>query len=169
MESLISSLDKVAQILSSLLHYLSNTILLFMTFLITFNVIGRYFFNQPILGAFELTEQSSALLVFFALAVTHQYKEHIAIGFLVDKLSVKLRHSIEGIIEVVIFIVVLVMSWAVLQEAFRMMNRGVTTSDLSLVVYPFIIVASAGLLIFALTAFTNSLKHFVKVVSTHES
>ncbi|MGJ9385275.1 TRAP transporter small permease [Salipaludibacillus sp. CF4.18] len=73
--------------------------------MITIDVIGRYFFNKPISGSFELTELGSAILVFFALAITHKYKEHNAIGFIVDKLSHKARNIIEGIIELFISVV----------------------------------------------------------------
>ncbi|MGJ9385274.1 hypothetical protein [Salipaludibacillus sp. CF4.18] len=56
------------------------------------------------------------------------------------------------------------MSLTIFIEAMRLMGRNLTTSDLSLPVYPFIIIASVGSFAFALVALTNGLKHFVKAV-----
>ncbi|WP_158734770.1 TRAP transporter small permease [Alteribacillus sp. YIM 98480] len=164
MKQFINGLEKMVNVLSLVLHHISNVILCIVTFLITFDVIGRFFFNQPIKGAFELTELGSAILVFFTFAITHKYKEHIAIGFAVDKLPHRIRHVMEGCIEWFICVMVSLMSWHIFNEAMRTMGRNVTTSDLNLTVYPFIIIASIGSFVFAFVALTSGLKHFVKAV-----
>ncbi len=54
--------------------------ILFMMMLLTVaDVIGRYFFNFPIAGTFELTEVMLSLLVFFSIAYTQIHKGHIAL------------------------------------------------------------------------------------------
>ncbi|SDI98862.1 TRAP transporter small permease [Alteribacillus bidgolensis] len=164
MKRFISRLEEAVNVVNLILHHIANIVLCFVMLLITFDVIGRFFFNQPITGSFELTELGSAILVFFTFAITHKYKEHIAIGFAVDKMPHRVRHIIEGCIEWFIFVVIAFMSWHILNEAIRTMGRNVTTSDLSLPVYPFIIIASIGSFVFALIALTSGLKHFVKAV-----
>ncbi|RSL33112.1 TRAP transporter small permease [Salibacterium salarium] len=160
----LNLVEKIIDTISNVLHYISNVVLCLMMLIISFDVIGRSFFGQPITGSFELTELSSALLVFFSFAIAHKYKEHIAIGFVVDKLPEKVRHFVEGAIEVLIFFVIIIMSWQIYNDAVRVMGRNAVTSDLSLPVYPFIILICVGSVAFALLALSNSFKHFARVV-----
>src|SRR5690625_4609307 len=128
MVNFIKKFDKIIDIFNKTLHRVSNFILLFITFLITFDVIGRFFFNRPIMGAYEITELSTGLLVFFAFAATHKYKEHIAIGFLIDRSSARFKNIIEGFIEMFVFIVLCAMGWRMFLDALRSIERNVTTS-----------------------------------------
>lgn len=53
-------------------------LLLFSLILVTcVDVIGRYFFSAPLRGAFEITELLLAALVFTALPLTTERREHI--------------------------------------------------------------------------------------------
>lgn len=70
-------------------HLLQNTLgvgaalLLFSLILITcVDVVGRYFFSAPLKGAFEVTEILLAALVFTALPLTTERKEHIEVDLL---------------------------------------------------------------------------------------
>ncbi|MCG7335786.1 TRAP transporter small permease [Sporosarcina sp. ACRSM] len=164
MVQLLKKLDNLLNKLSSLQLLISNALLIFMMLIISFDVIGRNFFNKPLAGTFEMTELSSALLVFFALAMTHRYKEHISIDFAVAKLPAKAKHLLDGIIELVIFITVVIMANQVLANAIRIMERKTTTSDLGWPIYPFYYVATFGLAIFALVALASAIQYFALAV-----
>ncbi len=133
-------------------------------FLTTFDVIGRALFNHSITGAYELTELGSAIVIFFTLAVTHKYKEHVAVGFLVDKLSAKKKAMIEGLVDLFIFVLILIMSFQLINEAMRLMERGTTTTDLGLPIYTFILIVSIGSFIFAFVALANGIKSMIEAV-----
>ena len=49
-------LDKVVNPLSRVCHGIGSVILAFMMFITAADVCLRYFFNRPIMGAYELTE-----------------------------------------------------------------------------------------------------------------
>lgn len=164
MKSLTNGLESGLHVVNLVLHHISNATLFLVTFLITFGVIGRFFFGQPITGAYELTEQGSAILVFFTLAIAHQYHEHVSVGFIVDKLPLKARCIVEGIIEWFVFIVIIFMSWYMIQDGIRTMGRNITTSDLGLPVHPFIMIAAIGGFAFALTALVKGMQHFIRAV-----
>jgi len=51
--------------LSTYLSYVGNFALAAMMLLTTADVIGRYFFNAPVLGAYEITEYLMLIMVFF--------------------------------------------------------------------------------------------------------
>lgn len=57
------------------------------------DVIMRYFFNHPIFGAFEITEISMGLIVFFALPMMIRARENITVTVLFDSFPPPLRRA----------------------------------------------------------------------------
>jgi TRAP-type C4-dicarboxylate transport system permease small subunit len=55
------------------------------------DVIMRYFFNKPIFGAFEITEISMGLIVFFALPMMIRARENITVTVLFDNFPAPIR------------------------------------------------------------------------------
>ena len=55
------------------------------------DVIMRYFFNRPIYGAFEITEISMGLIVFFALPMMIRARENITVTVLFDNFPAAMR------------------------------------------------------------------------------
>ena len=70
----IERIHKKMEWLSSNLSYLGSIALFAMMSLTTVDVVGRYFFNKPVLGAFELTEFLVLILIFSFLAPARQRK-----------------------------------------------------------------------------------------------
>ncbi|WP_096438837.1 TRAP transporter small permease [Alteribacter populi] len=154
--------DSIVMKLTRVLHYVSNGILVFIMLCISADVIGRSLFGRPIAGALELTESGTALLVFFALAMTHKHHEHIAIGFLVDKLPNKLQNRLLSVMQFVIFIVLVLITYYLFENGTRLFARHTVTSDLGLPVYIFTYLAAVGTLLFAFVAFSHGVKYAVK-------
>lgn len=57
------------------------------------DVVMRYFFNRPIVGAFEVTEITMGLLVFFALPVMIRRRENIVVNVVHDMLPPRARRA----------------------------------------------------------------------------
>jgi TRAP-type transport system small permease protein len=157
-ETILNKIVKIQQLIA-------NLVLLMMMALITFDVIGRNLINSPLKGAYELTELNSALLVFFALAMTHKVGEHIKIDFLTDRLKEGTRNRLFGIIEIVISVVLFLMAWQIFDNGLRMMVRNSATTDLGLPVHPFIFIIAFTIIIFMLTAFFKAIAYFRLAVS----
>ncbi|AXF55204.1 TRAP transporter small permease [Salicibibacter kimchii] len=146
------------------LQFVSNLLLFGIMLLIPLDVIGRYFFNRPVTGALELTELATGTLVFLSLAITHYYNEHVSVDFIVDKMPKRARNVLLTIIEFVIFILLIVMMTQLFSNALQYIDRGTTSGDLSIPVYPFIMLAAISVLVFALVALGKSAKHLIKAV-----
>ena len=58
-----------------------------MVALTVFDVGGRYFFNAPISGGYEISEILMGLTVFAALPLASRAENHLAIGLLTDRLT----------------------------------------------------------------------------------
>lgn len=61
----------------------------------TLDVAGRYFFNRPLYGAFEVTEISMGLIVFTALPLALMRREMITVSVISDALPPALRRTID--------------------------------------------------------------------------
>lgn len=87
-------------------------ILLFVMMTLTFvDVIGRYFFNSPVKGSYELTEVLLAVSVFAALPLTTLRREHVTVS-LVDRLFRGVGRVIQQLLIGVVSVVLLAgMAW----------------------------------------------------------
>lgn len=164
MAQTLKMLDNLLEKLIGLQQLIANCLLIFMMLIISFDVLGRNIFNKPLSGTFEMTELTSALLVFFALAMTHRHKENISIDFVVVKLPDKARNLLQGFVEIIIFATIVFMANHVLGNAFRIMARKTTTSDLGLPIYPFLFISTFALGVFALVALASAIKYWALAV-----
>lgn len=162
-------MKKIVSTVSKLMSFVAQMVLLIVMLLITFDVFGRYFFNKPIKGTFELTELGLALMVFFGLAITHWHKEHVEIDFLLEKLSKKSIVIIDAIINAIIAISVFIVSWKMLEYAHRVNISNTVTGDLRLPVNIFIIIAALGMFVFGLVALTRMIRLITKEARENDS
>lgn len=58
------------------------------------DVVGRYFFNAPLGGAFELTQIFLAALVFVSLPLTTLHGGHVEVDLLLPFLPYNVRHAL---------------------------------------------------------------------------
>lgn len=152
--------EKILNKVIDIQQFISNIFLIFIMSIITFDVLGRNLLNKPLKGTYEMTELGAALLVFFALAITHRKDDHITIDFFVERFSEKVRNIINGIVEIVIAVILFIMSKNIFDNALRMMERKTTTTDLALSLYPFLFLITFTLIIFALTAIFKAINYF---------
>ena len=60
-----------------------------MTLLTTVDVVGRYFLNRPLAGAFELTELAMGAMVFFSLPLVTLRREQVTVDLLAGAVPVR--------------------------------------------------------------------------------
>ena len=72
----------LGRILHASFGVLAALLLLAMTGLTTLDVVGRYLFNSPVTGAFELTELMLAALIFAGLPLATERDEHVDVDLL---------------------------------------------------------------------------------------
>lgn len=102
---IINGLEKITYSLNKITHSISKIVLFFLMFLTFADVVGRYFFNKPVTGSYELTGLALALIIFFSLGTTQIKKEHIEIDFLINKLPMKIQESLNIVKYFILFIV----------------------------------------------------------------
>ena len=68
---------------------LSAVSIFIMLVLVVANVIGRYLFNAPITGAFEITESLLVVSIMLGLALTQYYDGHIRVTILTRRMPAR--------------------------------------------------------------------------------
>src|SRR5437016_8391189 len=81
--------------------------------LTTADVIGRYIFNWPLRGAFELTELMLLTLIFAGLPLASRADEHVTLDFIDMILAEKGRLLLRRLIDFICGIIILGLAWRV--------------------------------------------------------
>ncbi|QIM47893.1 TRAP transporter small permease [Pusillimonas sp. DMV24BSW_D] len=98
--------------------------LLIMMSLMFADVLGRYFFSNPISGAYELTEILLALVVFFALPLVTHEKGHITVALFDAWLSDTIKRIKSLAINLTMVVIQGVMTWRLYLHASDMIAYG---------------------------------------------
>ncbi len=108
MEKFARSVDKIRKVFS----HGAMIALLGMMMLGTTDVLGRYLFNRPITGTFEIFEILLPVLILFSLADTQSMDEHLTAG-VIDffRFKPETRTKIRFGVQVLVFCLFLLIIW----------------------------------------------------------
>lgn len=138
-------------------------LLLFSLILITcVDVVGRYFFSAPLSGAFEITEILLAALVFTALPLTTERKEHIEVDLLNVVLSDSTKRYFSAFAGLFSAALLTTLAWRLASHALTSAEHGATTNALGIPLAPFGFLAAFSCLVSAFIAFLRG------IYSTHD-
>ena len=113
------------------------------------DVVGRYFFNKPVTGGFEMTEMLLAALIFAGLPLVTLRGDHITVD-LFDAVTPEWMFRIQHVVATLIGAACTgYLAWRLGLRADELASRGETTSQLG---FPIAWLAWAMSLLMALTA-----------------
>ena len=118
--------------------------------LTTADVIGRYIFNWPLRGAFEVTELLLLALIFAGLPLASRADEHVTLDFIDMILGERGRLLLRRLVDLACGLLLLGLAWRVFIKAGKIAGYGDTTEVLRLPVGPIVyfmvaMVALAGI------------------------
>lgn len=155
-------IDRGIHRLSFILAVISGAILALMMFLTVADVILRYFFNKPILGAFELTEFMMVMMVFSGLAYNQVRKGNIGVDVVVNKLRDRARR-IAGVIASLLGLGLFVlMTWRVVVYGLKIMREHQISRELGLPISPIIFLTAFFTAVLCLVLLLDVVKHLAK-------
>jgi len=139
--------------LHRLFEPLVSIALFFMMVLTFFDVIGRYLFNSPIIGALELTEFSMAIVIFLGLVLLTSQEGHVTVDLIDNFVPDKIKPIQKIIINLINLAVMFVISWQLWIKAGDAAGYGDRTEYLMMPLSPLIFFMSimtgiAGLILF---------------------
>jgi TRAP-type C4-dicarboxylate transport system permease small subunit len=129
------------------LSYLGAFALFAMMCLTTVDVVGRYLFNRPITGVFEITEYLVLILIFSFLGYTQSQKGHVAVDILLPLLPPKLKKLADVANHLVCLILMGLITWMGVLKALELKEVGEASPNLHIPAYPFAIYLVLGCLI----------------------
>lgn len=137
-KKILHVLLKILQNLSTYLAYIGAFSLFCMMCLTIADVAGRYIFNKPVLGAFELTEFMVLVLIFSFLAYTQAHKSHVSVDLFMMFFPRKLKAYIEIFNHLACLAIMILITWMGYAKALEMMETGESSPNLALPSYPFV-------------------------------
>jgi len=138
--------------LASLVTYIGYLAIMVMMFLVVADVIARFAFNRPLMGANEIVAFSLGILVFSALAWTEAEGLNVVIPILYDRLSSGIQKPVAVFINFLNFAILALMTWQLFAYAQQQRAGGEVSAVLTLPTYPFIYFATLGSCLFAVVA-----------------
>jgi TRAP-type C4-dicarboxylate transport system permease small subunit len=125
-------LNRFDKLVTPLLSGVAAIILFVMMMLTCCDVIGRYFLNAPVYGAFEMTELLLACLIFTGLPLVTLRQEHICVDVL-DGITpdwmLRILHIVASFVAAV---ATSYLAWRLCLRGANMLAAGETTAQLKL-------------------------------------
>jgi TRAP-type C4-dicarboxylate transport system permease small subunit len=143
-------LPRAVRVVERLLEITGGLIIMGLMLLTTVDVIGRYLFNSPVRGAFELTELTLAVLIFAGVPLVSRAQEHIVVDLLEQRMSPAVRAALGRLADLVSALMLVGLARMLWVKAQRISQAGDYTSVLQVPYAPFVVlmavlVAIAGL------------------------
>ena len=130
---------------------MTSAVVLFAMMLVTaLDVAGRYLFNKPIGGGFELTEILLAALIYCGLPLVSARREHIVIDTFDPLFSRAVKRGLDMVAEVVCAVALAGVGWLIFLRANRVLEYGDTTSVLKLPIAPVVYLMAVMITVAAL-------------------
>lgn len=110
----------------------AGVMILAMMVVTSIDVGGRYFFNRPLHGGYEITEILMGLVIFAGMPLATAAREHITVNFLESVLSRRRRQWQAAIGDLVCAVVAAIMAWRIFERGSGLVRVGETTLQLGI-------------------------------------
>jgi TRAP-type C4-dicarboxylate transport system permease small subunit len=118
------------------LGFTSASVLFLMMLITAIDVVGRYLFNAPLPGGFEVTELLLAALIYCGLPLVSRRREHIVIDTFDPWFSPRFKRALDMIAEVICALTLAGVGYLIFKRAVRVADYGDTTTVLKLPLAP---------------------------------
>ena len=152
-----SGLEK-SGVITRVLGWISCICVFFMMLLTTVDVVLRYIFNSPLIGAYEVSEFMMVIIVFFSMAYTQFRKGHVAVDILVSRLSQRKQALVDLFNHVVTIVILLLITWRSSLTALELADTMETTGTVPIPVFPFQFVVAFGCLAMGIELIRDCIK-----------
>ena len=136
---------KVNDAINAASNEIAAVMIMVVMFLTSADIIGRYFFNKPVMGAYEITLGLMVFIVFLAFAYTQRVGANMRALILVSRLPKNLQTALNVfalLAGAFIFGIITYMGWGYAMGSFH--AREFMTGSLALPLYPIKIAVPVG-------------------------
>lgn len=165
----IKAVSEKLGLISTVLAYVGALSLFGIMCLTTADVAGRYLFNAPILGVFELTEFMVLILIFSFLAYTQFAKSHVSVDLLVSIFPEKLRKYVALFNHSLCLILMGLITYMGFKRALELVEFGEASPNLGVPYYPFVFFLVLGCVVMCIEYIRDLLGLFADRKETVDS
>ncbi len=163
---MLKTIFKIIDGVNKLFVNAAALVLFGMMLMTSLDVVGRYLFNAPLTGVFELTEFMMVCVVFLAMAYTQAGKGHVAVDLVVNRFPEKIRESISVINYLISFLVMALIAWKSVERGFEVMRAGECSGTLGIPVHPFVFIVALGAGGMCLELLKNAVTELMEMVTS---
>jgi len=126
------------------------------------DVVGRYAFNKPILGAFEMTEFMVLVVVFSFLAYAQSQNAHVTVDLLVDQFPRTGQKVVSLINHLCCLLLFVLITWKGYDKVIETLGGGDKPLNLPIPDWPFVLFMTIGCLVMCIEYLRDVIKVFSK-------
>jgi len=148
--SVINTFDSVLKKIEKALSFIAMLLLLGFMLVGTANVIARFVFSSPIIGATEISQLMMAGSFLLALAITQANKQHTAMTDIVKRYPEKVRHAVEFAVLFVALVLFGIMTWRSSLGVYNIWQYGEVVEVIRIPAAPFRLLLPVGTFVLCL-------------------
>jgi TRAP-type C4-dicarboxylate transport system permease small subunit len=156
LENSIGRMQRVLDKITTGVSWVGAGALVLMVLIVVANVVGRYLFRKPVLGAVEMVGLLTVITVFCVLAFTEAKGAHIVVDILVSRLHGRTKAILASIMALLGAVFFIIMGW----QGWNLMLSNLSpfvrvTGVLSIPFAPFMLIMAFGFVLFGLELFVH--------------
>ena len=147
-----------------MVSYVAMWATFFLMAMTSVHVILRKISIYSVPGAMELTELSLVVIVFFSIGYLQSQNGHVRVSMFVDMFPLRARKIIEFVVLLASAVVLFVMFYAGMLQVQSQLGTGIKTNVLLIPLWPFVIVMTIGLVLYALSLSVHAALALIEVI-----
>lgn len=163
LKSLARQIEKVTGPLIRVFYYMGLFCILVMMLITVTDVLLRWLFNTPILGAYEISEYLMVILVFSALAYTEAGSGHVKVDTFYDRFPFNVQVLLDCLTHLFGICIMALIAWTNAKMAYIKWEFGDITGTLPIPVFPMHVIIAIGSILFCLALAINALNSLARV------
>ena len=140
----IEKIIKISGLFSFVFARIGCLALLMMMGVTVVDVAGRFIFNSPILGSFEITQYLIVVMVFSFIGYAQAEKWHVNVDILVNIFSGKTQSLINLFNCSISLVLMILIAWMGFEKALESLATGDKPMNLPIPQYPFVFFLALG-------------------------
>lgn len=158
----IEKILKISGLFSYVFARIGCLALFMMMCLTVVDVFGRFVFNSPILGSFEITQYLIVVMVFSFIGYAQSSRWHVNVDILVNSFPKKAQSLIDLFNFTVGLVLLFLITWMGFEKALESLATGDKPMNLPIPQYPFVFFMALGCGVMCIEFFRDILRIFGK-------
>lgn len=145
------------------ISYIALVATIFAMMVTVVDIILKLFTTARILGNTELVELSMIIMMYLSFGMTQLENGHVRVDMFVNKFPPKFRCFLNGIIQVVCCIFAILIATQQFKQISVNMAAGTSSAVLHIPYYPFSVVMTIGMILYAIAIALTAIEHFAEI------